>query len=422
MVVTRGVGSPCRALIAVLVLVMVGVGGPAAAQAPQSENDTVVEVTLFHMEGCPYCADERAFLDELRGELDHLVVHEYEISGDAGHRQLFSEMGEQYGFDARAVPVTIIGERYWVGFDDAIAAQIADAIAMRSTGAEVEPAPQPVIDVPGLGQVELGDRSLWVSTLLIGFVDGFNPCSLWVLSVLLALVLHSRSRRRLAAVGIVFLTITTALYGLYIVGVYSILSFVAYLTWIQRAVAGVAGVFGLINIKDYFWPDRGASLSITEERRPGLFRRMRALGRPEEPLGGVLTGTVALAIGVSLVETPCTAGLPILWTDLLAARDVSTTTAVALFCVYMAVFLVDELAVFAAAVVTMRAAKLQEQHGRILKLVAGVVMLALAITMIVDPGRLDSLWGTAVVFGSAGVVTLLVALVDRRIRRQRALT
>ncbi len=399
--------------VALALLVLLAGGAAVAAQAPEADDQPPVEVTLFWIDGCPHCATEHEFLEELLAGRDDVILVDYEVSGDAGNRRRFAETAAGMGFEPRAVPVTIIGDEYWVGFSQSIGAQIANAVDQALAGRDIEPARKSVIDVPGLGEVDLGDRPLLASTLLIGFVDGFNPCSLWVLSILLALVLHSGSRRRVLLVGIVFIAVTTALYGLYIIGVYTLLTYVAYLSWIQRGAAVVAGAFAVVNLKDYFWPGRGPSLSISEDRRPGLYRRMRDLGRSDQSLKAVLGGTVALAVGVSLIETPCTAGFPILWTDLLSARGASTATAIALFGVYMAVFLIDELAVFGAAVVTMRATKLQEHHGRFLKLLAGTVMLALAITLAIDPDWLGSITGAAIVFGVAGAVAVAVEVVDR---------
>ena len=107
------------------------------------------------------------------------------------------------------------------------------------------------------------------------------------------------------------------------------------------------------------------SLSIPASRKPWLFRRMRAAASPERALPAALAGTILLAVGVSLLETPCTAGLPVLWTSLLEEAGVSTGQAAGLFGAYMAVFLLDALLVFGAAVVTLRAAKVQERHGRL---------------------------------------------------------
>ena len=89
------------------------------------------------------------------------------------------------------MPTTIIGERVWVGFSNTVAREITEVVAALFAG---QPAPEPtdqrVIDVPFIGEVDVGGKSLVASTVLIAFVDGVNPCSLWVLSVLLALVLQ----------------------------------------------------------------------------------------------------------------------------------------------------------------------------------------------------------------------------------------
>ncbi len=427
---------PLHVLAVVVVLVALGLTGTGVAHA-----DTVVggrpaaadpvELVLFWVDGCPHCAAEKVFLADLEQREPALVIRAYEISGSPENRARFAAAGEALGFVPNAVPTTIIGDRHWIGFDDAVGEEIAAAVAAAApaddeTAGGSEPdggtvmGPAPVddgtapaasgrtVEVPLVGTVDLESQSLVVGTALIGFLDGFNPCSLWVLSLLLALVLHTGSRRRVLAVGATFLVVTTALYGVYIGGLYSVLTTIAYSTWIRAGVAAVAGVFGLINVKDYFAFQRGPSLTINPKHKPGIVRRMRAVARPDRPLLPVLGATAVLAVGVSLVETPCSAGFPVIWTNMLTARDVGLGAAVALFALYMMVFLADELAVFGAAVVTMRAAKLQEHHGRLLKLVGGVVMLTLAATMLLAPDLLDSVTGTAAIFGGAGLVTLLV--------------
>jgi cytochrome c biogenesis protein CcdA/glutaredoxin len=389
---------------------------PAAAQ--QVTDDTV-RLVLFHGEGCPHCAAEREFLTDLQQREPRLQVQEYEVWYDEANRALLAEQAQRLGFEPVGVPVTIIGDRYWVGFSDAIAAQIEDEVAAGLAGADAgsggdQPASDAVlVDVPLVGMVELTSASLLVSTLVVGFVDGVNPCSLWALSVLLAIVLHSGSRRRVLAVGTTFLAVTAGMYALYMLGMYSAQAYVGDLGWVRVAVAVVAVVFGVLHLKDFTALHRGVSLSIPDARKPGLYARMRAVSASDTSLPAALAGTTLLAIGVSLLETPCTAGLPLLWTSLLAARDVPAGEAAALFAVYLLVFLVDELLVLTAAVVSMRALKLQERHGRLLKLVSGVLMLTLAVTMLLAPQALTSVVGTLVVFGAAGAVVTVVWAVDR---------
>lgn len=367
-----------------------------------------VELLLFWGDGCPHCAAEKAWLTTLKEQYPELEVREYEVWYDSQNRRLFEQVAAEHGIDPQGVPGTFVGEAGWIGFNDVIAYEIEDAVRVASQGGSPQPSQQNVVDIPLIGQVDLGGTSLVVSTVVIGFVDGVNPCSLWVLTVLLALVLHSGSRRRVTAVGGTFLVVTAAMYALYVIGIFSVLSFVGYISWIQRTMALVVAVLGVLQIKDYVWFHRGPSLGIGEGAKPGLFGRMRGLGTQDRPLPAVLLATTGLAVGVSLMETPCTVGLPMIWVNLVSQQEIGATGAAVLFLLYMSVFLVDELLVFGAVIITMRATKLQERHGRELKLASGTVMLALASVMVFAPSVMESVWGVVATFGAAAVVVAAV--------------
>lgn len=413
-------------LAAVLMLVPSAQGTPGVPSVarPAAGVEPVVLV-LFWLEGCPHCAAEKRFLQGLADRHPRLVVDSYELH-DASSQERFRAAGEALGFEPQSVPVTVLGDRYWIGFDDTTARQIEAAVGAAEAGEATSPEGKPAadepggntIDVPLLGDVDVGTQPLLLATVLIAFVDGVNPCSLWVLSILLGLVLHTGSRRRVLAVGLTFLAVTSALYGLYIAGIYSLLAYAAYITWIQRGVAVLAAGFGAVNIKDYFWYRRGPSLTIADKHKPGLYRHARAIAQPERRLLPLLGATAAMAVGVSLIETPCTLGFPVIWTNLLSAHDVGIVTAAALFTLYMVVFLLDEVAIFAAAVLTMRAIKLQERQGRLLKLAGGTVMLALAATMAVRPETLTTVTGTATVFAAAGGVIAAVLVTEHLVELQ----
>jgi len=407
------------ALLAVTVTTLwalIDLGSVAASAEPVSDSSSDFELVLFHGDGCPHCADMRAFVSGLRGRYPDLEVNEYEVWHDEANARLFAETLAALGEEPRAVPTVVVGGQVIVGQSSGIDRRIEAIVADLAAGRTPTDAEAFVIDVPAVGAVDVGSGSMVGATALIAFVDGVNPCSLWVLSMLMALVVHSGSRRRVFAVGGVFLLITSMLFGLYMVGAYSTLSIVGQQAWIRLGVALVAGVFGALHVKEHF-TTAGPSVTIGAEHKPGLFRTMRRLADMDRSLPATLGGTAILAVGVSLLETPCTAGLPLLWTNLLADRNVPASGAVLLFVLYLAIFLLDELVIFGAAVMTMRATKMQEHHGQALQLIGGTLMLTLALAMIAAPGLLESIGGTAVVFGIAGAVTVGVMVVESWWRR-----
>ncbi len=212
--------------------------------------------------------------------------------------------------------------------------------------------------------MDLGKQSLAISTAIIGFVDGFNPCSLWVLSVLLALTLTSGSRTKIITVGVTYLLVTTLVYSLFILGVFTLFSYIGYLKWIQVAVALVAIAFGVINMKDYFWYKEGVSFTISDKHKPKLYKNMRDTVVTPRSLIGLIGTTAVMAAGVSLIEFSCTAGFPVIWSNIMIANDVGTLYFALLLGLYMLIYLLDEIVIFGAAAVTMKATRVEEKHGR----------------------------------------------------------
>ena len=402
--------------LAVVLLIVAAVTAFAASSAKVSATDdepedAPIELVIFHGEGCGHCARMLLFLDDLRSRYPTLAVSAYEVWNDSANLTLFHDTLAVHGDEVRGVPTVIVGDTVFVGDSSGIEATIEATVMALVEGEEPPDEIVAIVDVPLLGEVDVGDRSMLVATMVIGFVDGVNPCSLWVLSMLLALVLHSGSRTRIFLVGGLFLTVTSLLYGLYMVGAYSTLEFVGHQTWIRIGIAAVAGAFGVLHLKEH-WTTRGPSLTISAHHKPGLYHRMRGLADPDRSFLAVMGGTAALAVGVSLVETPCTAGLPLLWTNLVSDRNISMGGAAFLFAVYLTVFLADELIIFGAAVVTMRATKLQEEHGRALQLISGTLMLSLAVAMLFAPSALETVSGTAAVFGTAGAICATVLIFE----------
>ncbi|WP_024285778.1 hypothetical protein [Cellulomonas sp. KRMCY2] len=460
------VPAPLAWLLGALVLAATLLGGAAPSSAstapsaaggpPRAVADTTsaadddadgsaslgatADVVLFWGDGCPRCETEREWLADVVADHPDLTVTQYEVWFDTDNRELFTAAGDELGFTASSVPTTIIGERVWIGWTDPIAEDVAEAIDLVTTGQTVPPGvygtpgagtcsqdsaecsaqdDAVTIDVPLVGEVSLGGRSLLLSTVIIGFVDGVNPCSLWVISVLLTIVVRTASRRRVVVIGTTFLVVTAAMYALYMAGIYSALTVVGYIGAIQVIVAVAAGVFGLVSVKDYFAFKKGLSFTIKDSAKPGIYRRVREAAG-QRALIPALAATVVLGVAVSLIETPCTAGFPVLWTGLLQANGVGFAEAAGLFVVYMVPFLLDEMIVFGIAVVTMRATKMQEKHGELLKLVAGVTMLALASAMVLDPALMENPLTALALFLGAFVLAGAIHAVTTRVRRDRA--
>ena len=101
---------------------------------------------------------------------------------------------------------------------------------------------------------------------------------------------------------------------------------------------------------------------------------------------------------------------------MLQANNVGAAETAGLFVAYMVPFLLDEFLVLAVAIWTMRAMKIQEKHGELLKLFAGVTMLVLAAVMVIDPALMENPIAALALFAGAFIVATVIHLVTQRIK------
>ncbi|MGI6083145.1 MAG: thioredoxin [Limnochordia bacterium] len=381
-------------------------------------ESATVDVHFFWGDGCTVCAKEHLFLAELQERYgEALEIHDYEIWYHPELKPLLFEMAAERGVEVDAVPVTFIGERAWIGFDEAAGEEMITTIEATMAGEPVEAtSPSAVVRLPFGREVDLRKHSLIWATVVIGLVDGMNPCSLWMLSLLLAMIMRSGSRARIILVGVTFLFVTAAIYSLFVAGLFSVFSYVGYLRWVQVGAAMVALVMGVLNIKDYAAFGVGPSLAISKENRPRIYQGIRDIMAERSPVMA-FGATAVLAAAVALMELPCTAGFPMVWSSLLSSQGVSKTGFILLLSLYMGLYLLDELIVFGAAAATLRATRMQEKHGRLLKLGGGSLMLAFAGALLIEPEILNDLSGTLIVCAVAAALAVTVAAVFGRGRR-----
>ncbi len=407
-------------------------------------------IYFFWGDTCPHCAAAKPIIQAMADENPQIEFKTFEVYNDAVSQQIFFQMANAYGFEPRVVPTIMLADRHWEGFNEAVKQELNDTIntclnqGCIDLGAnvldiyitpeptvEVSETPEPVISetvpptplepeapesgikLPLIGTIDLSKQSMFISTVLIAFVDGFNPCSIWVLTMLLTITLRTGSRKKILIIGLIFLFVTSLIYALFIAGLFTVFSVINFVGWFRVAVAVVSLFFGLVNLKDYFWYKEGLSFTIDDKNKPGLYKRIRKVMDAGSSFWGLVGGTIVLAAGVSMVEFSCTAGFPVLWTNLLTSQQVNTPTFIGLLLVYMVVYNLIALGIFLAALFTLKSGRIEEKHGRILKLVGGVLMVTLAVVMVVDPSLMSDLNSSLLIFLIAFGVTLVLLLLHR---------
>lgn len=389
---------------ATLALLFAGCRGPSReAVAPRAA------VELFSREGCPRCDDAKRWLSELHTRRPEVSIAVTDV-GDPAGRERFSAVAERAEMGAVSVPAFWVAGKLVVGFAGPtttgarIEALLAGAEAPGTlpgdteTGTcSIEPrvpcgettvAPPPdEVTLPVFGTVRARDVGMPLFTVVIGLVDGFNPCAMWVLLFLLSFLASLRSRGKMLLIAGEFVLVSALAYYAFMAAWVAVFSLIGLSRAVQIAL-GLLGLFvGVVDVKDFFAFHQGLTLSIPESAKPGLYRRMRAVVQAETiPLA--LVAAAVLAVLVNFVELLCTAGLPALYTEVLASQHLAAWKRYAYLALYDVFYMLDDMIMVGIAVVTLGHHKLQERGGRWLKLLSGVVMLLLALVLLFLPGWL----------------------------------
>jgi glutaredoxin len=350
--------------------------GPARAGAPGDE------IILFHREGCPHCERAHAFLDDLQRENPKLVIVRLDVERDPQARSRFFELSEQNSITRPGVPAFLICDQFTVGFDrpettgEMIRMQLGGSVSAAEQFDELARSRFSGLSVESLG--------LPLFTIVIGLVDGFNPCAMWVLTFLLSVLVGIGNRRKMVLIAGTFVLVSGLMYFAFMAAWLNAFLLVGYSRPLQVILGGLAALIGMVHIKDFFAFKRGITFSIPEGAKPTLFVRMRRVVTAEK-VGASVLGVALLAILVNVVELLCTAGLPAVFTQILTLRDLSTLEYYGYLVLYNVAYVFDDALMVAAAVFTLARWRMQERHGRWLKLVSGLVICALGAVLVFAP-------------------------------------
>lgn len=363
------------------------VAAHAAGQAPESRGPSRTaacdQVVLFHREGCPHCERAQAFLDELEHESPALTIERFDIGLDTRARVRFFELSEQNGITRPGVPAFLVCDQFTVGFDRP--ETTGEIIRMQLGGREVS-IEERLTELTGghLSSLSLDRWGLPVFTIALGLVDGFNPCAMWVLTFLLSLLVGIGNRWRMLAIAGMFVVVSGIVYFAFMAAWLNVFLLTGFSRPLQVTLGSLAALIGIVHIKDFFAFKQGVTLSVPESAKPTLFARMRRVVTAENMLGS-LVGVALLAILVNFVELLCTAGLPAVFTQVLTLHELAAIERYGYIALYNVAYIFDDALMVSVAVYTLARWRMQERHGRWLKLVSGLVVCALGAVLLLAP-------------------------------------
>lgn len=357
-----------------------------------------VDVYFFHSDSCPHCAKEKTYLESIKDDMG-INIHYYEVNENP---DIIDRVRDNLNINNYYVPLTIIGSDYLIGFGDNTQDEINDLInSYRNTNycsivkvilndgniQECLEKNEGIYNesdekkIPLLGKVNIKEVSLPLISIVIGFVDGFNPCAMWVLIFLISMLFNMKNRKKMWILGLTFI-LTSALVYLFFMLSWLTLASTIISTWFKYVIAIVALIGSFINIRSYL-KDRkkesGCQVTSSTKRKKIMTKIQKVINEKSFILA--LFGIMALAFSVNLIELACSAGLPVLFTQILAINELSIFEYSLYIFLYLLFFIIDDLIIFVIAMVTLKITGISNKYTKYSHLIGGIIMFIIGILM-----------------------------------------
>ena len=353
-------------------------------------------VHFFILSGCPHCAEQEPILRELEQEFPNVNFYYHDASTPEGAR-LYIQLCEKHGLgtDSIRTPTTFVGESYFIGVypKEIIKAELEECITNCSLGLPTTRKGEPIksaeinvtsFDLPLLGKTDLTSFGLPVLAITMGFIDGLNPCAIWVLVYMITMIMNVNDKKKIWIIVGSFIFASGVLYFLFMAAWLNAFLIIGYVRFVQVGIGSFALGAGILNLRSYF-KTRGALVCKVEdsESRKKTMEKIQKIA--SSPLSwGIFFSIVVLAFAVNLVEFVCSSFLPAAFVYVLSLKALPPLYHYLYIALYVFFFMLDDLILFglAAFAVTRFSG---EKYVKFCKLFGGVIMLFLGLFLLFAP-------------------------------------
>jgi hypothetical protein len=366
-------------------------------QQPGAEGrGTALTLHYFYSPTCPHCAEQKPFNQALLLEFPNISIisHNVEIPQE---RRLLEQMAQNAtGKVAQlGTPTTFIGNRMFAGFAsrELSGPPIRQAVIDCLAGKCGEPGNKPAqtkdellssIYIPFAGQVNLSSLSLPLLAIVLGLVDGFNPCAMWVLVYLISLVMAANDRFRIWLIVGTFVLASGILYFLFMTAWLNAFLFLGYVRPVTILIGLLALGGGILSVKEYLDTKGNIVCKVTgSEGKKRLRDRMAHIVSAPLNIATILA-IITLAFTVNSIEFVCSSAIPAVFTQVLALSNLSSLEYYGYILLYDIFFMLDDLIVFGFAAMTVTNS-LGEKYAKYCKMIGGALLLIIGLMLLFAP-------------------------------------
>jgi len=207
---------------------------------------------------------------------------------------------------------------------------------------------------------------------------------MWTLLFLISLLLGFKDRKKMWLLGGTFIFTSAFVYFLFMAAWLKLILFLGFVVWVRIAIGVVALAGGGYSFKKGLTNKDGGCEVTSSTKRQRTFQRLRELVQRKN-IFLALVGIATLAFAVNLVELICSAGLPAVYTQVLALNHLAAWQYYGYLLLYIFFFMLDDIIIFTIAMITLQLTGISTKYSRYSNLIGGVLMVVIGLLLIFKP-------------------------------------
>ena len=344
------------------------------------ETDTV-NIYLFYSYTCPHCKKEMNFFDILKEKYKNKIkIYTYEVTRDKANRDVLLKLKKYFNDNSSSVPFTVIGNKYILGYDPSYNDKFYEII----DGYLNEIKDDNNYNIPLLGKVNAKSTSIILVSVVLGLIDGFNPCAMWILLLLINMCISIKDKKKMRLVCYTFIFSSGLIYLLSMLGIGVIID-LSTIVVIRNIIALLALSLGIVNIIKFFKTRKETGCHVVKkEKRKSIISKINNILNKRN-IFLIIISTFILATSVNLIEMACSLGFPTIFLEILSLNKINGLLKLIYLIIYIIFYLIDDIIVLIISIKTFETKGISTKYNKYVTLIGGLLMVILGILLILKP-------------------------------------
>lgn len=347
----------------------------------ETEN---INIYLFYSKTCKHCHEEEEYLNDLKEKYqDKINIYKYEVTENIQNKKIMQELKNTFDIANNGVPFTVIGENYILGFNETYKEEfitIINKYLSDNTDNTNKNKATENYNIPIIGKT----NSVILIAIILGFIDGFNPCAMWILLLLINMCISIKDKKKMIIVCLTFIITSGLIYFLSMIGLGLIIDLTT-ITYIRNVIAVLAIILGIYNLLTFIKERKKTGCHIVKnEKRKNIISKINNILKHNNILL-LIGGAFLLATSVNIIEMACSLGFPTIFLEILTINKIKGLLKILYLLIYIFFYLIDDLIVFIISIKAFSAKGISTKYNKYVHLIGGIIMIILGLLLILKP-------------------------------------